>query len=64
MPIPVALAITLGLKLAQVGFEAMKSGQEELTEEQESALRAEGLDHIESWDDFWTKVKKAKEAGN
>jgi len=64
MPIPVALAITLGLKLAQVGFEAMQNGQEELTPEQEAALRAEGMDHVKDWDDFWARVKKAKEEGN
>lgn len=50
MPIPVMVALTLGLKLAQAGFSAMQEGRDELTVEEEAALRAEGREHLGRWD--------------
>lgn len=49
MPILSLSAVALGLKMAMAGYEALSEGRDELSPEQEAAVRAEGREQKGEW---------------
>jgi len=49
MPILSMTAVMLGLKMAMAGYEALNEGRDELSPEQEAAVRAEGRGQKAEW---------------